>query len=55
VTAYVPGTLYTPIQVFGQVGDNNLLERYPYAESSTSRNSNSPSFPGYTSPVFWGK
>ena len=52
---YVPGTLYTPIQVFGQVGEKHLLERWPYAESSSSRNSNTPDFPGYTSPVFWGK
>lgn len=52
---YVPGTLYTPIQVFGQVGDNKILERYPYAESSSARNPNTPTFPGYTSPVFWGK
>lgn len=52
---YVPGTLYTPIQVFGQVGDNKILERYPYAESSSARNPNTPAFPGYTSPVFWGK
>lgn len=55
VSAYVPGTLYTPILVFGQVGDNKLLERYPYAESSSSRNENTPDFPGYTTPVFWGK
>ena len=55
VSAYVPGTLYTPILVFGQVGENKLLERYPYAESSSSRNENTPDFPGYTSPVFWGK
>ena len=52
---YVPGTLYTPIQAFGQVGSNHLLERWPYAESSSSRNGNTPDFPGYTSPVFWGK
>ena len=52
---YVPGTLYTPIQVFGEVGANKLLERYPYAVSSSSRNENTPAFPGYTSPVFWGK
>lgn len=52
---YVPGTLYTPIQVFGQVGDNKVLERYPYAESSSARNPNTPDFPGYTTPVFWGK
>lgn len=54
-SAYVPGTLYTPILVFGQVGDNRLLERYPYAESSSARNPNTPAFPGYTSPVFWGE
>lgn len=52
---YVPGTLYTPIKYFGQVGANKLLERFPYAESSSSRNSNTPEFPGYTEPVFWGK
>lgn len=50
---YVAGTLYTPLQVYGQVGENQLLARYPYPESSTSRNSNSPEFPGYTTPVFW--
>ena len=42
---YVPGTLYTPIQVFGEVGANKLLERYPYAESSSSCNENTPAFP----------
>ncbi|MGN0054073.1 MAG: SusD/RagB family nutrient-binding outer membrane lipoprotein [Bacteroides sp.] len=55
VSAYVPGTLYTPIMCFAQVGAGKLLERYPYPESSTSRNSNAPSFPGYTTPIFWGK
>lgn len=52
---YVPGTLYTPIQVFGEVGENKILERYPYPESSSARNSNTPKFPGYTSPVFWAR
>ncbi|WP_028911437.1 SusD/RagB family nutrient-binding outer membrane lipoprotein [Prevotella sp. MA2016] len=52
---YVPGTLYTPIMVDGKVGDNHLLERWIYPESSSARNGNSPEFPGYTSPVFWGK
>ncbi len=52
---YQPGTLYTPIQVFGQVGDNHILERYPYPLVSTSSNSNAPSFSNsdYTKPVFW--
>lgn len=59
---YVPGTLYTPAQVFNQVGSNKLLERWPYADESTASNSNAPrdaegnvTFPGYTTPVFWGK
>ena len=52
---YVPGTLYTPYQVFGQVGSKKLLQRWPYPESSTSRNSNAPKFKGYTTPIFWVK
>ena len=55
VSGYVAGTLYTPYQVFAQVGDNKLLARWPYAESSQSRNVNCPQFPGYTSPIFWDK
>ena len=52
---YVPGTFYTPIQVDDKVGSNHLLERWIYPESSSARNGNSPTFPGYTTPVFWGK
>ena len=52
---YKPGTLYTPIKVFGPVGDDHLLERWPYAESSSARNSNTPAFPGYTTPIFWAQ
>ena len=50
-----PGTLYTPIQVDGNVGENHLLERYPYPSSSTASNSNAPQFSNsdYTKPVFW--
>lgn len=55
LTKYEPGKLYTPFQVFNQVGDNKLLERFPYPESSTARNSNAPAFPGYHEPIFWGK
>ena len=52
-----PGTLYTPIQVFSQVGENKLLERYPYPSSSTASNANAPQFSNsdYTNPVFWAK
>ena len=52
---YKAGTLYTPIKVFGPVGDNQLLQRWPYAESSSARNSNTPVFPGYTTPIFWAQ
>ncbi len=52
---YVPGTFYTPIKVDDKLGANKLLERWIYPESSSARNSNSPEFPGYASPVFWGK
>ncbi|MCQ2075323.1 MAG: SusD/RagB family nutrient-binding outer membrane lipoprotein [Bacteroidaceae bacterium] len=55
VNALIPGTIYTPYQVFAQVGEGNVLERWPYADSSQSRNSNCPQFPGYTTPVFWAK
>jgi len=55
LTKYQPGYLYTPFQRFDQVGDNHLLERFPYPESSTSRNSNAPAFPGFLTPIFWGK
>ena len=54
LSKYVGGKLYTPFQVFNQVGDNTLLARFPYPESSTSRNSNAPEFPGYKKPIFWG-
>jgi tetratricopeptide (TPR) repeat protein len=52
---YVPGTLYTPINVEDKLGPNKILERWPYAESSSARNGSAPAFPGYTTPVFWGK
>lgn len=55
LSKYEPGTLYTPFQRFDKVGDNRLLERFPYPESSTSRNYNHPEFPGYLEPIFWGK
>ncbi len=55
VSTYVPFTLYTPINVFNGVGANHLLERFPYAESSSARNENVPDFKGYTTPVFWAQ
>lgn len=54
-SSYEPGTLYTPIQVYNQVGSNQLLQRWPYPESSSSTNANTPSFKGYTTPIFWAE
>lgn len=50
-----PGTLYTPINVFSQVGNNQLLQRWPYPTSMQSTNGNTPTFAGYTEPIFWAK
>lgn len=54
-SSYVPGTLYTPIQVFNQVGNNQLLQRWPYPNGSASTNANTPTFKGYTTPIFWAE
>lgn len=56
-SAYVPGTLYTPMQVDNLVGLNQTLERWPYAEAATSANSNAPKQDNtiYKKPVFWAK
>ncbi|MEA4937037.1 MAG: SusD/RagB family nutrient-binding outer membrane lipoprotein [Paludibacter sp.] len=52
-TLYVPGTLYTPIKVNSELGSNKLLQRFKYAEASTSRNSNAPATKTGDVPVFW--
>ena len=55
--AYTPGTLYTPISVFAQVGSNQVIQRWPYPDESTASNSNAPKFDNseYKVPPFWGK
>ena len=55
LSLYQPNKLYTPYERYDQVGDNHLLERFPYPVNSTARNSNAPAFPGYLVPIFWGK
>ncbi|MGQ7868049.1 SusD/RagB family nutrient-binding outer membrane lipoprotein [Sunxiuqinia sp. sy24] len=52
---YVAGTLYTPIDYNTNLGAGTVLQRFPYAESSTSRNSNAPSNKGVDTPVFWAE
>lgn len=47
------GTLYTPITVNTKVGANQLIQRWPYPESSANRNQNVPEFPGENVPIFW--
>ncbi len=54
---YVAGTLYTPIMVDGNIGNNHLIERWPYPSSSSSSNGNTPSFSNsdYLKPLFWAE
>lgn len=49
------GTLYTPIDVNTSLGSNKLLQRWPYPEASTSRNSKVPEYEGDGTPIFWAK
>ena len=54
---YQPATLYTPIKVEDKLGANQILERWPFAESSSSRNSSTPKFADsdFKNPIFWSK
>ncbi len=52
---YVAGTLYTPIKYNTELGAAKVLQRFKYAESSSSRNSNSPANKGDNVPVFWAE
>ena len=50
-----PGDLYTPYQVNSEVGPNQIVQRFPYAESSKLYNSNYPGDKSLTTKVFWAK
>ena len=41
----------------GSLGSNKVLQRFPYAESSSTRNANAPKQDDtvYGTPVFWAK
>ena len=54
---YVPGTLYSPILVDDNVGDNKLLQRWPFPEDASTNNPNTPKFElsDYAKPIFWAK
>ncbi len=52
---YVPGTLYTPYTVSANIGDNKILQRFPYPSDAAARNSNTPANKGDLVPVFWAE
>lgn len=52
---YGVGTLYTPIDYNTELGAGKLLQRFKYAESSSSRNENVPDNKGDAIPVFWAE
>ena len=54
-TVLEPGDLYTPYQVNSEVGANQLVQRFPYAESSKLYNSSYPGEQSLTKKVFWAK
>ena len=54
-TVLEPGDLYTPYQVNSEVGANQLVQRFPYAEASVLYNSSCPSVKPLTTKVFWAK
>ena len=54
-TVLPAGELYTPIQVNSNLGSNKILQRWPYAESSSARNSNTPAYKGDSTPIFWAE
>ncbi len=49
------GKLYTPVQVNSALGNNKLLQRWPYPEASANRNSKVPDYKGDGTPVFWAQ
>jgi len=50
-----PATLYTPILYNTKLGTGKVLQRFPYPESSSTRNANAPANKGDATPVFWAK
>ncbi len=51
-----PGDLYTPWEVTPDVGANQLLQRWPYPQSSSNYNANAPETNKKpTEKVFWAK
>jgi len=52
---YEPGTLYMPIMCNTELGNNTVLQRFPYPQVSTTRNSNRPATKLDNTPVFWAK
>ena len=53
--AYTAGTLYTPDFRNSELSDKMLLQRFKYADVSTSRNQNAPAQKSASEPVFWAK
>lgn len=54
-TVLTPGELYTPYQVDAVIGPDALVQRWPYAQSSTNYNSNHPTPKPASEKVFWAK
>ncbi len=54
-TKLTAGELYTPYQVYTEIGENSLVQRFPYALSSTNYNTTAPEVKKSSVKVFWAK
>ncbi|MCH5240616.1 MAG: SusD/RagB family nutrient-binding outer membrane lipoprotein [Muribaculaceae bacterium] len=55
-----PGHIYTPYKVYAEVGDNHVVQRFPYSSASENRNEHvgegtENEFPGFLAPIFWAE
>ena len=50
-----PGELYTPYQVYTEIGAGNIAQRFPYPQDSQDYNKNANELKKTNVPVFWAK
>ena len=54
-TVLTPGELYTPYQVYTEIGAGNIAQRFPYPKGALDYNKNCPEEKKTTVPVFWAE
>ena len=54
-TVLTPGELYTPYQVYSEIGAGTIAQRFPYPKGAQDYNKNCPAEKKTTVPVFWAE